>query len=376
MPELNSTTEQNLDLREELNKYLRYWPWFAFSVMIFAILAYVYLRYETTIYATSSTILIKDDKSASSELAALEQLGVTTAGGGNSMANEIGVLRSRGLMVNVVKALDLNVNYTAPGNVKDVELYTNAPVKINMIQFDQEYFSDLPARARDFKVSGKPSGGLEFYNEFTGKRITGNLDSPIDLGFAIVVVTGSEAKAANAVFEITVSFSSYEQAANKYRANLGIQLTDKTASLLQLSMQDNVPQKARDILDQLVVEYNKDAIEDDNLVAKSTGEFIEERLDIILADLDDVEGDIENFKEERRITSIESEAKLFLESSKSFEIQRREVGVQLELIQLMIEFVQNADNAKLLPANMGIEESAVNTAIQEYNSLVQERNRI
>lgn len=376
MPELNSTTEQSLDLREELNKYLRYWPWFILSLLILLILAYTYLRYETTVYSTFSTILIKDDNSASSELIALEELGITPSGSGNSMANEIGILKSRGLMVNVVKALDLNIIYTAPGNVKDVELYTNAPVKINMVQFDPEHFNGLPAKARSFKVSRKPSGGLEFYNEFTGKRITGNLESPIDLGFAIVVVMGSEAAAANAAFDVTISFSSYEQAANKYRANLGIQLTDKTASLLQLSMQDNVPQKARDILDQLVVEYNKDAIEDDNLVAKTTGEFIEERLDIILADLDDVEGDIENFKEERRITSIESEAELFLESSKSFETQRREVGIQLELIQLMIEFVQNADNAKLLPANMGIEESSVNTGIQEYNTLVQERNRI
>ena len=134
MPELNSNPEQSLDLREELNKYLRYWPWFIGAVLLFVVLAYTYLRYETTVYATSSTVLIKDDKSASSELAALEQLGVATGGSGNSMANEIGILRSRGLMVNVVKALDLNIRYTAPGNVKDVELYTNAPIQVNIIR--------------------------------------------------------------------------------------------------------------------------------------------------------------------------------------------------------------------------------------------------
>ena len=80
MPELNSTTEQSLDLREELNKYLRYWPWFILSLLILLILAYTYLRYETTVYSTFSTILIKDDNSASSELIALEELGITPSG--------------------------------------------------------------------------------------------------------------------------------------------------------------------------------------------------------------------------------------------------------------------------------------------------------
>ena len=41
---------------------------------------------------------------------------------------------------------------------------------------------------------------------------------------------------------------------------------EKSSSLLEITMIDNVPQKAQDILNQLTVEYNKDAISDANLV--------------------------------------------------------------------------------------------------------------
>ncbi|PHQ28270.1 GumC family protein [Leeuwenhoekiella nanhaiensis] len=369
-----TTSEQSLDLREELNKYLRYWPWFIISVVLLVVLAFTYLRYATTVYSTSSTILIKDDKSGSTELAALEQLGVSGSGG-NSIANEIGILSSRRLMENVVRALNLNVQYTAEGSVKDVELYTNSPIKLSVVQLNEEQLEKLSSAARSFQVSREGTTGVVL-KPLSGSSVSGSLDSPIDLGFATVVVSYRESEISGSPFDLQVQFLPVAAVANAYRAKLNIALPDKQASLLQLSMQDNVPQKARDVLNQLVVEYNKDAIADENLVAVNTGEFIQERLDIILEDLDDVEGDIENFKEERRLTNIESEAELFLSSAQEFETRQREVGTQLELVNLMLEYLQNSDTTRTLPVNLGIEEGGVNSLIGEYNTLVLERNKV
>ncbi len=370
---LNST-EQSLDLLEELNKYLRYWPWFIISVLILLLLAFTYLRYATPVYTTSSMILIKDDQSGSSELAALEQLGVTGAGG-NSIANEVGILSSRRLMENVVKALNLNIQYTSEGNVKDVELYTNSPIKLTVVSLNESQLEKLPTTSQRFRVSQLGTSGVLFKPE-VGQEVRGNLDSPIDLEFATVVVSYRETESAGAPFDLQVQFLPVAAVANYYRSKLNINLPDKSASLLQLSMEDNVPQKARDVLNQLVIEYNKDAIADENLVAVNTGEFIQERLDIILEDLDVVEGDIEDFKEERRLTNIESEAELFLSSAQEFETSQREISTQIELANLMLDYVQSTDIDKLLPANLGIDETSVNSLIGEYNALVLERNKL
>jgi len=376
MSELTSNqTDQSLDLRDELNKYLRYWPWFVISVVLLSAVAYVYLRYATPVFSTSSTILIKDDKSGSSELAALEQLGVSGSGG-NTIANEIGLLRSRRLMVNVVEALNLNVKYSAEGSVKDVELYTNSSIKVNVVTLNEEQLLKLPLLARSFNVYRERANEVIFKSKNTGKLFKGPLNSPIDLGFATVVITYRDLNTVSEDFNLTVEFLPVESVANSFRSRLGVVQTDKSASLLQLSMQDNVAEKARDVLNQLVIEYNKDAIADENLVSLSTGEFIQERLDIILNDLDDVEGDIETFKEDRRITNIESEAELFLSSAQEFESRQRALNTQLQLTSLMIDYVQASDNSKLLPANLGIEESGVNGLIGEYNSLVLERNKL
>ncbi|MGB8376268.1 MAG: polysaccharide biosynthesis tyrosine autokinase, partial [Salegentibacter sp.] len=161
-----------------------------------------------------------------------------------------------------------------------------------------------------------------------------------------------------------------------YREKLQVNLTDKNSSLIELSLQDPDRAKARDILDQLVLEYNREAIEDKNLVARNTATFIDERLGIINEELDSVETGKEEFKEANKLTNIEAESSLFIENASDYNKRQQEVGTQLELANAMIDYLHTGTKGDLLPANLGIEEDGVNQRIQEYNDLVLERNRV
>ena len=56
---------EKIDLRAELNKYLRYWYWFVLGALLCLLAGWLYLRYTTPEYNISSTLLIKDDKKGS-----------------------------------------------------------------------------------------------------------------------------------------------------------------------------------------------------------------------------------------------------------------------------------------------------------------------
>jgi tyrosine-protein kinase Etk/Wzc len=155
-----------------------------------------------------------------------------------------------------------------------------------------------------------------------------------------------------------------------------LNLTEKNSSLIELSLNGAVKEKARDILDQLILEYNKQAIEDKNLVAKSTASFIEDRLSIITKELDSVETGKEAFKEANQLTDIKAESEMYVENASDFNKKRQEVNTQLELSNAMIEYVKTNSGNDLLPANLGISEAGVNNVIAEYNKLVLERDRI
>jgi uncharacterized protein involved in exopolysaccharide biosynthesis len=44
--------EDNLDIKQEVQRYFRYWPWFVLAITVALISAYVYLRYAPRIYQT------------------------------------------------------------------------------------------------------------------------------------------------------------------------------------------------------------------------------------------------------------------------------------------------------------------------------------
>ena len=52
--------EEEIDLREQLEIYLRRWPLFLAGVIICITLAILYLHYTIPVYNTVATVIIKD----------------------------------------------------------------------------------------------------------------------------------------------------------------------------------------------------------------------------------------------------------------------------------------------------------------------------
>ena len=130
MSQNNNPTKNNsneINIREELEKYLKYWPWFLLCVVLAMGLAYLKLRQTTPIYSTTATIIIKDGSSQNSEMAAFAELGIFDGMNSNSIENEIGILRSRRLMKSVVKELDINIRYFDVDQLRSPELYLKSP---------------------------------------------------------------------------------------------------------------------------------------------------------------------------------------------------------------------------------------------------------
>ncbi|MUP44546.1 polysaccharide biosynthesis tyrosine autokinase [Gramella sp. BOM4] len=373
--------EEEIDLREELEKYSKHWPWFVLGVLVCLGLAFVYLKVTTPSYHTIASIIIKDEesKSPSSEMAAFADLGLLGGMGTNSIENEIGILKSKRMMTNVVKALNLNITYYDDEAIKSPELYLDSPYLVQVLKIGEAKLAEFSSEGSNQFIIIKLAGeAFELVNTETEKAYKGELGQPMSIPFGDIIVTKNTdiLPSEENVSNVRIQFSNVEPVVLKYREKLQVNLTDKNSSLIELGMDDAVKTKAQDILDQLIFEYNREAIEDKNLVARNTASFIDERLQIINQELDSVETGKENFKEANQLTDIEAEAEMFIENASDYNKREQELGTQLELANTMIEYLKSDSKSDLLPANLGIEEQSVNASIEEYNNLVLERNRI
>ncbi|MGB7841886.1 MAG: Wzz/FepE/Etk N-terminal domain-containing protein, partial [Salinimicrobium sp.] len=374
--------EEEIDLREQLEIYLRRWPIFVIGVILCVLFAFLFLHYSTPVYNTVATVIIKDEEkgAGSSELAAFADLGLLGGMGTASIENEIGILKSKRLMTNVTKDLNLNVRYFYEGTVPPTEVFAERPFNIQFLAFDAARFQKLSAEDEvgplHFEILSDSTYLVTIEDTDFSKKM--NFGQAITLPYAEISVTPNKADLSEEKAEIRVVFSTVEKAASAYREKVQVNLTDKNSSLIELSLQDPVKSKAQQVLNQLIHQYNQEAIADKNLISQNTADFIEDRLTIITEELDSVETNKEQFKKSNQLTDIEAESKLFIENASDFRNRQLAVETQLELARTMIEYLKS-DKGGLLPANLGFEEGGnegVANIIQSYNQLVLERDRI
>lgn len=376
---VSSTPEvKEKSIKEVLHQYSRYWYWFFLGIILMLTGAYIFLRYATSTYETNSTIVIKDDKKngGMGALAAFTELSFFSRAFSDKIESELVILNSKTLLLKAVKELDLYVEYYARGAIKSTELYAYKPFKINFLNLDDNS-EKLPPKLTINIVSD-----IEFTIEDEAGSINEkhNFGDIIELSFGDVVVTPDLVKIDR--FKtfinktIDVFYYEPEDIAIVYQEKIKLIHDGKKGEVVNLQLTSSTPQKAEDFLNEVVYQYNQDAINDRSRVAQKTSRFIDSRLEIITRELDSVERNKEAFKSNNRLTDIEAEAQLILQNVSEFNKRQVDVSTQLELLNSMVDHLDRSTNFDLLPSNIGLKQEEISSSVSTYNQLVLERNRL
>src|SRR5690554_5734661 len=362
------------NLREELERYIGYWPWFLVALFISLSISFLYLRYATPVYETIATILIKDEKnSALSELAAFQDLGLTGSLNQSGFENEMQILKSKSLTERVVKELNLNVKYISEGNVRDSEMLDEVPFKVTVItssdslEFPLEPFYIEPISELKFQA-WEADGEKQEY--FFGDNIS------LSFGEFSVTLNMDHVLDTQKLSPVKVVVKSVPATIAGYRQKIKVEQLTDFSSVLLLSIEASNINKSEAILNALIKQYNQDAIDDRNIVSRNTANFINRRLEIISEELDSVETGKVEFKESNKLTDIVAEGQLFLQNESEYNKRLLSVETQLELVKTMMGYVRDAKESDLLPTNLGIEKEGTASAISTYNQTVLERDRL
>ena len=375
---LNENSEQDFQIRAVIDQYASHWKWFVLAVCITLSVAYVYLRYTIPQFRVSTTILMKDEKKGglSSELAAFSDMGIGV--GKNNIENEIEILKSRTLIESTIRKMNLTISLVAQGKVLKTDLFKNAPIQVYFTNQNDafyvesqsyEYFGVSSTNFRLVDLSGKQHI-LQPQKSYTyGQPI------PTRYGNMVVNKTLSNRllKETNEI-PIHILINPLENVAESFRSRLIVGPLSKSSGVVELSIVDPVISKAEFFLDNLVRNYNIEAVADKNFISENTSRFIANRLALITDELDGVEQNVQNFKNKNQLTDIEAEVPLFIEGSSSYDKQGVETDIQLNMISSMVDYLKKSKPSDLLPTNIVRGEAM--ELIGSYNSLVLDRNRI
>jgi tyrosine-protein kinase Etk/Wzc len=377
MEELQGFTEEkesNFDLKAEIYKYLAYWKWLLLGLLLGGSIAYLYNRYTIPKFLTESSMMILSNNESKTITGALPSGGNSILSfEDNNLDNQIVNLRSKRLVRKVVDDLDLNISYFIEGNVITSEAYHNSPIYIKMVTED----SVVNTTNLQFTVVTNQINTFRLFNEtlnYDKEHKFGELIKLGELKFYVNPRNRLDNSDSTSSKTVQVDIRPLEDVTSEYIAKLAIGPKGKATDILSLSLIQEEGKKSEDFLNNLMFQFNVDGVKDKSQVARSTTNFIQERLERITVELDSVEGGLAQFKRKNKLMDVKSGAQEYLSKSKGAEEEIFNIETQLILINSIKDELKSRDSYQLLPTNLGIQEVGITGIISTYNALVLERS--
>jgi tyrosine-protein kinase Etk/Wzc len=361
--QFQNQADSGLTIKDLLFKYLRFLPLFIISIALALLVAYIYLRYTTPVYASSGALIVKDDNgSSTNNTDRFQQLFVLD----NSMnlKNEIEIIRSRPLLKRVVENLNLNLTYYVVGKIKESNIYTACPFQVQAIQIaDSNISFTLHIKIennRSFRLNEDPkllSFGQAFENNNGIFKIVYNPVNSLSNEYKVV-------------------WSPTESIVSVIAKNLTV-APGTSAGIIHIGLESDNPQLAADFITDLMKEYQVATREDKNETNRRMLDFIDTRMKGVEKELDSVTFRLLAYQRENNMINPEMQSGNYFSKLISTD---EGITAQLEkdnTADMLDSYLRNENNAyTLVPSTLGLDDGTLSVMVSAYNVAQLERKSL
>ncbi|MDN3492059.1 GumC family protein [Winogradskyella bathintestinalis] len=359
--------DDNLDLKQEIRRYLRYWPWFVFTLVVVLVSAFMYLRYTSPVFETYSKVKILDE----SDGLELPTSAFIFKRSNINLENEIEILSSYLIMDRVVRRLGLATSFYEEGTIQTSNLMTLPFAFKQIIQSDsivQEQSYKLKITQNGLDITNVISERNYYFSNYNTQSSEHSLPFQVN-------IESLDMRPELIDKTYIINFNPIKDVALSLKSKIEVEAIGDQSDLLKLSIKGESKTLSENILNTLMDVFDKDGISDRQLISKRTLDFIDDRFVFLAQELDSIEVGRQDFKQDNNIVDITVDAGLGLEQRAQSDEEVFRIEHQLTLAKLLESSLINDAESDLLPANIGIENSNINVLISDYNSAVIDRDK-
>ncbi len=365
-------TNDNKYLKNEILRYVSFWPYLLLLIFISIFSSFLYLRYTSFTYTTTAAIEIMDP-AQDTEMALPTSLTVFNRSMIN-LQNEVNRLKSFSLNEEVVKQLNSNILYYKIGRLKNTQYqseswYDEYEIKFNIETNNIKKRSSYIISSVDNKLNISLTDAEDNYlNTFKFNSLT-TLNNKHGLPFDITITSEKDLAS-----DRKIVFMPVEDIANKFRKGLVIEPLGSDSDQLSLSITHENPDIAQNYINELARTFDYDGISDRRLEYARTIEFVNQREKILKEDLNVIELRKQNYKQKNNLSDVTVDATNNIDLKYTYNSEIFQLESQKQIAQYLLDLISETDY-DYLPINIGIENIDLNNLINGYNVLVSDRNR-
>ncbi|HHH49989.1 MAG TPA: hypothetical protein ENK52_03315, partial [Saprospiraceae bacterium] len=382
----NSSTNSfgEINLKQLLRKIWNRKFLFLFSLAFFLGLAYLFVKMATPVYKVTSSLLI-DPSGKNRNLGESEyvQGGVGMIDLEKNLFNEVGILKSYGLVEEALKDLDYEVAYFTGPWYHSTEIYGHFPFEITLLDSTAQIYDfpfEVVLQDDDKYLLHFKAKKFEVFNPIT--NTTRKLDRAME--FSKIYKFGEEVRHEYFNFvinkpdydvdlnefdgkELTFQIHSLKSLTNQYLKKLDVGQIDIQASILKLETKGTVPEKEIKFLQKLSEKYINRSLEERNQIATEKENFIKAQLKEIKDSLAIAERSLANFKQGANAVNLERTAVNALDRLQVLETEKGQTELNLDYYFSLLKYIGEGSsvNKIMAPSVVGINDPLLNENLLE-----------
>ena len=371
--------EPVIDFAAIVQRYKRYWWLFAISLAVCIALAVMYLKIAKPVYLVQSIVLVDPEDNAKPGSASMGSslLKSMALGGGSRVEDEIVVMGSQQLRMQMVKELKLNRKYVERKSFFDrVDHYNDSPIEVDA----PEALFDTLSTSFQFKVKttadGKADitvkkGRFKTLAEAKGVSLPANVKTP----YGIFQVKRTSFYKPGKEYNIAATVVGNIPKAEALSRTMVAELLRKKANAIDLNTTETNIERGRDMLNTIIRLYNQRGQNEKDQQAINTAKFIDDRLELVYRNLMGSEAEIEAYKRAHNIVDPELQAKSVIGRQDMADQAIINLEAKYRIVSMIKEFVNDpANNHSFIP--FSADSTAATSAISAYNNLIMQRMKL
>ncbi|MEK5788271.1 polysaccharide biosynthesis tyrosine autokinase [Acinetobacter johnsonii] len=376
---MNSNVQDDtIDLKELFFSLISEWKVITLCILLSIVSAIIYLCTTENVYQTDALVQIKSNKSSplaglSSDMAAMASLAGLGGMGSSSTQSEIELLKSRAILGQAIKDLNLDIQIQPKENffqkiVSDnnyIKTYTTQDIllkkegqRLVIAQFQVPKFYENKALLLTFE-----DNKYKIHDYKTEQLLKeGELNRVLRDGPWNISVSGN----INSGQQFILQKNSLPVAMSNMLKNFDAQEKGKGTGILELTYQGENPVNIPNLLNTVLNIYkqqdiNRSVTDKDQQVA-----FLEKQLPELKEDLNNSERQFNQFRKKYGTVDVKGESELYLKQSMELEIQK--VQLQQKQAELGAQYTAEHPAMQAISAQL----TTLNTKISEVNNKVKQ----
>ncbi|WP_114750996.1 GumC family protein [Pleomorphovibrio marinus] len=377
--------EKPIDIKYYIIKYSRYWPLYLLFIAVGVVGIFLFHRYTVELFEVKGSVMIKTN--ASPEVRVLDRSNIFSSG--ENLTNDILLFSSKQLAEDALKKVHFDVTYYAATNIKEIELYKNSPVLVevdwNYPQVEGKKIGIEILSEDEYRLGKVDSQIFDWWN-------FGDGGSDIDLDiFEGIHTFGKEVTGSKSKFtvhlsnpsrigdEVSFKLSHPSSLVDQYARAIQVKPMINYGSVLEVSMVTKVVDKGSDYVNALMDAFLEHDLREKNRISENALRFIEEQLFIVEDSLNSVERRMQQFKVSNKLLDVNAEFGGVLGNIRSLEENIQAIDFELSYYRTLRDYLMRKGRnfeEVVAPSVVGIADGLLNDLIQQLVQLSLERRKL